>query len=218
MSKIIIGIYDDHKIVQESICALLSTNEDFIVMPTSTEKIQLIDDIKSNSINVLVINLTSLSTAILNLISQLNLNYSRVKILVISHSINEENILKTMKSGAKGILDKNATKNEFFQAIYSLRNGHDSYGNSITHLLLNKYITKINSEEKNEEGLIGLSSRQVEILKLWGNNFSNKKIAEKLFISVRTVESHKNHIMQKLNLKTTIDMIKFGIKNNLIEI
>ena len=70
----------------------------------------------------------------------------------------------------------------------------------------------------NESGVNGLSSREVEILKLWGNNYSNKKIAEKLFISVRTVESHKNHIMQKLNLKTNIDMIKFGIKNNLIEI
>ena len=53
---------------------------------------------------------------------------------------------------------------------------------------------------------------------MWGNSFSNKEIAEKLFISVRTVESHKNHIMQKLNLKTIVDLVKFAIKNNLIEI
>ena len=67
-------------------------------------------------------------------------------------------------------------------------------------------------------GIDTLSSRQIEILKMWGNSFSNQEIAEKLFLSVRTVESHKTHIMQKLNLKTTIDMIKFGIRNNLIEI
>ncbi|MBN2786833.1 MAG: response regulator transcription factor, partial [Paludibacteraceae bacterium] len=77
---------------------------------------------------------------------------------------------------------------------------------------------KTKKDKMLEAGIENLSSRQVEILKLWGNNFSNKEIAEKLFISVRTVESHKNHIMQKLNFKTTVDMIKFGIKNNLIEI
>ena len=63
-----------------------------------------------------------------------------------------------------------------------------------------------------------LSARQVEILKLWGENYTNKEIADKLFISLRTVETHKNHIMQKLNLKTTVDMVKFAIRNNLIEI
>jgi two-component system response regulator NreC len=53
---------------------------------------------------------------------------------------------------------------------------------------------------------------------MWGDSHSNKEIAEKLFISMRTVESHKNHIMQKLNLKTIVDLVKFAIKNNLIEI
>jgi DNA-binding CsgD family transcriptional regulator len=53
---------------------------------------------------------------------------------------------------------------------------------------------------------------------LWGNSFSNQEIADRLFISVRTVESHKNHIMQKLDLKSTVDLVKFGIKNNIIEI
>jgi two-component system response regulator NreC len=219
MSKIVIGIFDDHNIVQEGICSLLSTNEDFEAIPTSTEKTLLFEELKSNSINILIINIYSLNTAILNLITQLSLSQPRVRILILSYSINEEIILKTIKAGAKGILDKNASKDEFAQAIYSLRNGHDFYSDSITHLLLNKYIKKMNTKEKmNESGVNGLSSREVEILKLWGNNNSNKKIAEKLFISVRTVESHKNHIMQKLNLKTNIDMIKFGIKNDLIEI
>jgi len=219
MSKIVIGIFDDYKIVQEGICSLLSTNEDFDAIPTSTEKIHLIEELKSNSINILIINIYSLNTSLLNLITQLSLSQPRVKILILSYTMNEEIILKTIKAGAKGILDKNASRDEFAQAIYNLRNGHDFYSDSITHLLLNKYIKKINAKEKtNESGVNGLSSREVEIITLWGNNYSNKEIAEKLFISVRTVESHKNHIMQKLNLKTNIDMIKFGIKNNLIEI
>ncbi|MDP3914625.1 MAG: helix-turn-helix transcriptional regulator, partial [Bacteroidota bacterium] len=66
--------------------------------------------------------------------------------------------------------------------------------------------------------IASLSSRQIEILKLWGESYTNQEIADRFFISVRTVESHKNHIMQKLNLKSTVDMVKFAIKNNIIEI
>lgn len=220
MSKIVIGILDDHQIVQQGLCNLLSTNEDFETVPVYCfEKIQLIEELKLNAINVLIINIHTLNTNILNLITQLNLSYPRAKILVLSHSNNEETILKTIKAGARGYLDKDADKNEMTQAIFTLRSGHDYYSNSIAQLFLNKYIKKISAKEKtNEKSIDGLSTRQIEILQLWGNNCSNKEIADKLFISVRTVESHKNHIMQRLDLKTTIDMIKFGIKNNLIEI
>jgi two-component system response regulator NreC len=100
-----------------------------------------------------------------------------------------------------------------------LRNGHDYYSKSITSLLLNRYITSLKADEISQNTDINnLSTRQIEILKLWGENYSNQEIADRFFISVRTVESHKNHIMQKLNLKSTVDMVKFAIKNNIIEI
>ena len=105
------------------------------------------------------------------------------------------------------------------EAIYTLRNGHDFYSNSITHLLLNKYISKLQNEGNEAVASINnLSTREIEIIKLWGNSYTNKEMADKLFISVRTVESHKNHIMQKLNLKTAVDLVKFAIKNSIIEI
>ena len=63
-----------------------------------------------------------------------------------------------------------------------------------------------------------LSSRQIEILKLWGDGLTNQEIADRLFISVRTVETHKNHIMQKLNLKSSVDLMKFAIRNNIITV
>ena len=90
-------------------------------------------------------------------------------------------------------------------------------------VLVNKYVDGVVAGDKRKDGkaepdIDMLSSRQIEILKLWGSNMSNKDIADKLFLSVRTVESHKNHIMQKLNLKTTVDIIRFGIRNNIIDL
>jgi two-component system response regulator NreC len=131
----------------------------------------------------------------------------------------EEIVLKTIKAGAKGFLGRDADRNSLLEAIYTLRNGHDYYSTSITHLLLNRYISSMQSGEQSQRAeTANLSSRQIEILKLWGESYTNQEIAERFFISVRTVESHKNHIMQKLNLKSTVDMVKFAIKNNIIEI
>ena len=85
-------------------------------------------------------------------------------------------------------------------------------------MLVGRYISDVTADKQAQAGVEALSTRQIEILRLWGNNKSNREIADELFLSVRTVESHKNHIMQKLNLKTTVDMIKFGIRNNIISL
>jgi two-component system response regulator NreC len=178
-----------------------------------------LETLKSQPVNILIVNIHNLDTTILNLIAQISLTISKTRILVISAANSDEMVLKTIKAGAKGYLAKEADRNELIEAIYTIRNGFDYYSKSITHLLINKYITRFKSEDKMPKAEIeNLSARQVEILKLWGENYTNKEIAEKLFISLRTVETHKNHIMQKLNLKTTVDMVKFAIRNNLIEI
>jgi DNA-binding NarL/FixJ family response regulator len=170
-------------------------------------------------VHVLILNMHDISVRNLNLIVQLNISNPKLKILIISVIDSEEIVLKTIKAGAKGFLGKDSDRNSLLEAVYTLRNGHDYYSKSITHLLLNRYILSLKADELNQNAdIANLSSRQIEILKLWGESCTNQEIADRFFISVRTVESHKNHIMQKLNLKSTVDMVKFAIKNNIIEI
>ena len=179
----------------------------------------LTEKLKSMQVHVLILNMHDISVRNLNLIVQLNISNPKLKILVISVIDSEEIVLKTIKAGAKGFLGKDSDRNSLLEAVYTLRNGHDYYSKSITHLLLNRYISSLKADELSQNAdIANLSSRQVEILKLWGESYSNQEIADRFFISVRTVESHKNHIMQKLNLKSTVDMVKFAIKNNIIEI
>jgi two-component system response regulator NreC len=217
--SIIVGIFDEHKLFVEALSTLLTSNENIEIGFVCSDKTKLLETLRSKPINILIINIHVLNTPILNLVAQLSISFSKTRILIMSAIDSEDIILKTIKSGAKGYLSKDADKNELIEAIYTLRNGFDYYSKSITHLLINKYITRIKSEDKIlRPDIENLSARQIEILKLWGENFSNKEIADKLFISLRTVETHKNHIMQKLNLKTTVDMVKFAIRNNIIEI
>jgi DNA-binding NarL/FixJ family response regulator len=214
-----IGIYNEHKLALEGITQLVQGIPDFNVVVACEQKSVLIDKLKLFQVNVLLLGLQDVSVKNTNLIVQLSINFPKVKILIVSTFNSEEMILKTVKAGAKGFLGRESDFNDMVEAIYTLRNGHDYYGKSITHLLLNRYINKLNNDDGDQnEAFAALSSRQIEILKMWGESHSNQEIADKLFISVRTVESHKNHIMQKLNLKSTVDLVKFAIKNNIIEI
>ena len=219
MTQISIGIFDERKIVQEGITSLFDNVEDIKVELEINDKDNLVNNFKLKTINILIINLHEFNTRMQNRLMQLIIKYPRLKILILSMHNDEDIILKSIRAGAKGFLAKETDKDELVKAIYTLRSGHDYFSDSITHILLKKYINRIKTTEDDPANVISkLSSREIEILKLWGNSYTNKDIAEKLFISVRTVESHKNHIMQKLNMRTTVDLIKFAIKNNIIEI
>jgi DNA-binding NarL/FixJ family response regulator len=214
-----IGIFDEHKLVLEGLSSLFNTSDDIKVALTCDEKNLLPDKLKTTLVHVLILNMHEISVRNLNLIVQLNISFPKLKILVISAINSEEIILKTIKAGAKGFLGKDSSRTDMLEAIYTLRNGHDYYSKSITNLLLNRYINNLKTNEPQYNiDINSLSTRQLEILKMWGDGYSNQEIADKFFISVRTVESHKNHIMQKLNLKSTVDLVKFAIKNNIIEI
>jgi DNA-binding NarL/FixJ family response regulator len=220
MQGISIGIFDEHVLIQQGIYALLNEESSFHILFSCGEPEKITEQMKSVPVNILLMHIHEFNIGLVELLKKLSFNFPRTKIIIISYLNTEEIVLKTIKAGAKGFLSKHATKNELTEAILTVRGGYDYYSASITQLLLTKYISKLKTDEyKEQEATIkSLSSRQVEILKLWGEGYSNQDIADKLFISIRTVESHKNHIMQKLNLKTTVDMVKFAIKNNLIEI
>ncbi len=214
-----IAIFDEHKLVLEGFTSLLSGVSDLRIVLTCDDRNVLTEKLKLMQRHVLILSMHDISVRNINLIIQLNINNPKLKILVVSVIDSEEIVLKTIKAGAKGFLGKDADRNSMIEAIYTLRNGHDYYSQSITHLLLNRYISTLDTDQMSQNTNINsLSSRQIEILKLWGESYTNQEIADRFFISVRTVESHKNHIMQKLNLKSTVDMVKFAIKNNIIEI
>ncbi|MBF9015827.1 MULTISPECIES: response regulator transcription factor [unclassified Oceanispirochaeta] len=220
MGKIRVGVCSEHKLLLEGICRLLDDLESIQVLLKETSVDGLLKSPALDQVHILILNPDVLDARILNLIVQMSVVHPKVMILILSMAANEATIHKTIKAGAKGFLARDSDQDDLLEAIFTLRNGHDYYSKSITQLLLKKYITDLKSDSPSPEQkeLHSLSSRELEVLTLWGNSYTNNEISEKLFISIRTVESHKNHIMQKLNLKTAVDMVKFAIKNSIIEI
>ena len=215
---ILVGIYSKNKLFLNGLELITSRIQDFKVAFSTDNKNTLLNKIKLKNIHVLVITIDDVSSKTLNFLVKLMVLHPKLKILLLSNNKDEQTILKSVKSCAKGLLSFDASPQDLIEAIYSLRNGFDYFNESIKHIVLNQYVNRMNSQTEPQADIDKLSERQIEILKLWGNNFSNQEIADNLCISIRTVETHKNHIMQKLELKTTIDLVKFSIKNNIISL
>lgn len=209
-----VALLDLHSpLLLESLAMLLSAKEDIAVTGQFGRVSDFIRVSRQVQINVMIVNLYKFHSDEIDLIKKISNEMTRIKVLVISMENDERAVYESIRAGAKGLLSKNDTGNELMMAIYSLRNGYDYFNKPISELLLNNYIRKID-----ENGPGNLSKREIEIIRFWGDGLSNPEIADQLCISVRTVESHKNHIMQKLNFKTNIDLLKFAIRNNLINV
>ncbi|MBN1338985.1 MAG: response regulator transcription factor, partial [Bacteroidales bacterium] len=130
-----------------------------------------------------------------------------------------EIIFEALEAGAIGILPKNAEKEELLNAIDKVSKHEEYLGDFIKNIIVKSYINKTELGRKYiaQKDII-LSEREIEVIKLSAEGFSSKEIGSKLFISARTVESHKNNIMQKLNYTSTIELVKYAIKNKIIEI
>ena len=214
-----VALFDKHKLTLEGLSGMIENVSDLCVVFATGDRKELVKKLKENKIHVIVMNLYSLSEKNINLIIQTTIASPNVNILISSVHDDQETIFKAIRAGVKGFLGASSGFDELKEAIYTLRYGHDYFSESLTHLVVNSYVSKMGPKKTSGDSQVGgLSERQVEILRMWGESFTNQQIADSLFISVRTVESHKNHIMQKLNLKSTVEIIKFAIKNDIIEL
>ncbi|MBU1370960.1 MAG: response regulator transcription factor [Bacteroidetes bacterium] len=219
IEKIKLALVDAHPIMRDGISCLLTDAPDIQIVHNTNTVNELIPLLYHEPVHIVMTVLYAPDPADIETIKHLCDKHQRVKVLVLSMYQLENFILKMIRAGAKGHLTSDTDREEIIEAIYTLRNGYDFYAKTITNLILRNYLIEAENKNGNKhEREQKLSTRELEVLKLFAQSHTNKEIAEKLYISVRTVESHKNNIMQKLNLKTMVDMVKFAIRNNLVEL
>jgi DNA-binding NarL/FixJ family response regulator len=212
-------LVDDHQIVRDGIKALLSGVNDIEVVGEASDGNEAL--IKTEKLNphIIIMDISMPEVSGIDVTKAITLNYPLIKVLILSMFTEEDFIMNAIAAGIKGYLPKNTTREELLKAVRTIYNGKEYYGDLISQIIMKSYIS--NAQKKNlpeEKDIKCLSSREIEILKLIVEGLNNQEIADKLFISIRTVESHKSHIMQKLDIKTTVDMVKFALKNNLVSL
>lgn len=217
MEKIRLILVDDHLLVRTGIANLLSGEPGFEIIGEASDAKEMFDLIRQSQPDIAVLDIALPGMSGIEITKKLHNDYPGIRILILSMHTSEEFIFNAINSGARGYLPKNTSRKELIEAIYAIQRGEEFFAESISNVILKSYIKKVRTnlpEDDNNEGL--LSKREIEVLRLFAEGMTNQEIADKLFISIRTVESHKNHIMARLELKTTVDLVKFAIRNNIV--
>jgi DNA-binding NarL/FixJ family response regulator len=219
MQTIRIFLVDDHQLVRDGIKALLTGLSDITIIGEANNGKELLEKVETTNPDIILMDISLPDFSGIELTRIFSQKYPAIKVLILSMYTDEDYIFNALKAGAKGYLPKNTSRQELLDAIYALNSGQEYFGSSISKVILKSYVRKATESTKNADDLhLVLSIRELEILKLFAEGCNNKEIGDKLNISIRTVESHKNHIARKLGLKSTVDMIKLAIKNKLVEI
>lgn len=217
MKNIKILIVDDHEVVRDGLKnILLSLNnvaiageaangEDSITMYESLKPDLVIMDISMPGMNGIE------ATRIIKE------NDPNAKILILTMHDNQEYLNQIIRSGAKGFVLKNTDKEELLDAVKTVSTGENFFSKDISKLIIENYIRSAKEIDKNEGYKeVPLTKREIEILKYIAEGNSNQEIANKLYISYNTVDTHRKNIMHKLSIKNTAGLVRYAIEKGLI--
>jgi len=217
MEKIKLILVDDHQLVRTGIANILAGESGFEIIGEAAEAKELFELLKLLQPDIAILDIALPGMSGIEITKKLHNDFPGIRILILSMHTSEEFIFNAINSGARGYLPKNTSRKELIEAIYAINRGEEYFAESISNVILKSYIKKAKTESHDAEDKENLlSKRKLEVLRLFAEGMTNQEIADKLFISIRTVESHKNHIMARLELKTTVDLVKFAIRNNIV--
>jgi len=210
---------DDHQLVRDGIKALLVSAEELSILGEASSGKECFEKIALEPPDILILDISLPDTNGIEITKRITAEYPETKVLILSMYTNEDFIFNSLKAGARGYLPKNTSREELLSAIHAIYEGDEFFADSISRIMLKSYVRKAKEDDLTpQRGPIPLTAREIEILKLFAEGFINKEISDQLDISIRTVETHKNHIMKKLELKSTVELIKYAIRNKIVEI
>jgi len=215
MDKVRILLADDHTILRDGIRALLEDEPDMIVIGEAEDgrtAVKLACELKPDVV------LMDIAMPLLNGLEatrQIKHDCPQVKVLILTMHENEEYIRQVLASGAMGYILKDAAARELLDAIHAVRRGEAILSPAITRLVIENYLRW---GDLQEDSTNGLSPREREVLQLIAEGYSNKQIAEILYISIKTVQAHRMNLMSKLDLHDRADLIKYAIQRKIIDL
>ena len=217
MSKINILVVDDHSLVREGIIAMLSGVDSFSIVGDAASGEESIPIVETLNPDVILMDINMPGLNGIETSKVLLTKNADLRIIILSMDVTQEYISEAIKAGVSGYLAKDSKKDILIQAIRKVNSGEQYFGERVSEVIFKGFYSQSKGEKIAKQNK-DLSKREVEVLKLIASGMSNRDIADKLFISIRTVDAHRNHIMQKLSLKSTAELVKYAIKEQIIEL
>jgi DNA-binding NarL/FixJ family response regulator len=207
--RITLVLVDDHHIVLDGLVSLFEQDPEFLVMAALHSGEEVLESLKSQQPQILLTDYSLPGISGLDFVRQVRKNYPAVKIILLSMHDEAHIIKPLLKEGVEGYLLKNIQHAELKTAIRHVAQGLPYVSPEVTRLLMEEM-----NKPKEEPEL--LTERELDVLRLIAKEYSNKEIAEKLFISERTVETHRKNIFRKTKTSSLVGLIKFAYEFKLI--
>jgi len=214
MNRIKLFLVDDHRMLIDGIKALLIKEKDYVIIGESTKAVIALEMIKKNIPDIVLTDISMPDMDVIAFTRALKEKYPKIKVIALSMFGEKSTISEMLDAGVSGYILKNTGKEELLSALQKVATGGMFFSDEVSVEMM-----KAMSERgmKKEEKEVHLTAREKEIIKLIGKEYNNAKIGDKLFISERTVETHRKNIFRKTNTKTVVGLIKYVIEHKLLD-
>jgi len=212
VEKIRITVADSHFLSRKGLVVLLNENSDFTLLAEALSTSDLINQSKFYKPDLIIIDYTSINFSLEGL-QQIVKKYPKAKLLAITELQSNEIISKGLKIGITSHLLKDCDQDEIVEAIYKTVKGEKFMCGKIANAILHE--KSMNVSEYSCQGM-NISEREMEIITLIAEGYSNKEVADKLFLSTHTITTHRKNIMNKLGVNNTAGLVLFAVRENLI--
>lgn len=208
-------LVDDHQIVLDSLRLLFSSIDNVMVAGTIADSRNVIHFLENNSVDIVIIDLHMPKISGIDLVLRIKNEFPLIRTLLLTMAEDASSIREAIKAGVNGYVLKKSGKDDLEKAIKAIMSGKKYFSEEIIIELASSSQDDLN--QNNPKTILHLTGREIDVLRLIAQEFSTNQIAEKLFISVPTVETHRRNLMQKLGVKSAIGMVKFAIRHGLAD-
>lgn len=215
MIKILIA--DDHKMFVDGLVSILKGEEDIQVAATCFEGPEIFHILKKQEVDVILLDINLPGMNGIEVTKQMGQEYPSTKILALSMHNEESFVTEILKHGALGYILKNTDRNELISAIRTVYNGQTYFSKDVTQTIMKSLVKKDKQKQSFNVIIPKISRREKEVLQLIVKEFTTQEIADQLFISLKTVESHRSSLLSKLNVRNTAGLVRMAIEHQLID-
>ena len=208
-------IADDHKVFRDGIISILGEVPDMNIIGEASDGREVLSQLEGLAPDVILMDITMGESNGIDTTKIVKQRYPLIKVLVLSMHGESAYIVKMLEAGASGYLLKDAGKDEMIRAIRTVAEGNTYYSHRVSSAIVEHLTNPNRLHQKTKQ--IPLTKREIDVLRLIAEEYTNPEIANTLHISLRTVDTHRRNLLEKLKLKNTAGLVKYAIKNGLVE-
>lgn len=208
-----IVLADDHQIIREGVRTLLSAEKDFEIIGEAEDGKEAIHLVEEKQPDILVMDISMENMDGIEATRQIHKKFPDVRIVALSMYQAKQYVSNMLEAGASGFLLKDCAGEELVTAIRSILKGKSYLSPEISEVVVSDYVNQLKTHKNSVENLF--TEREREVLRLVVDGKSTRQIADELFVSVKTIETHRQQIMKKTGLKSIAELTKFAIREGL---